>query len=191
MKHQKSLTEESASRLVALFLDGATSPAEEESLYAFFRASRAGSLSPALEAYRPMFAWYDGLGRNEERKPAVSFWNRFKYAGVACVSAVLVAGICFVAKEASASENPLYAQYDGSYVIRNGKRVSDMDKILGTVMRAERLADSLESVAEREERLLDCDYDRILVETALSNVADPALAMELRSELLSDSYENL
>lgn len=188
MKHQKSLTEESATRLVALFLDGATSPAEEESLYAFFRSATAGSLSPSLEACRPMFAWYEGLGKNEERKPAASFWSRFKYAGVACVSAVLIAGACFIAKEASASENPLYAQYDGSYIIRDGKRIYDMDQILSTVMRAERLADSLESVAAREEELLDRDYDRILVETALSNVADPALASALKSELLNDSY---
>ena len=65
-----------------------------------------------------------------------------------------------------------------------------MDVILGTVLRAERLADSLETVAAREEEMLDCEYDRLLVETALSNVADPTLASELKNELLDESFEN-
>lgn len=189
MKHQKPLTEESAARLVSAFLDGITTPAEEESLYAFFKASATGSLPPDLEAYRSMFSWYSAL-KVEEKKPAVSFWNRFRYIGVACATAAVVAGASFIAKDALAYENPLYAQYDGSYIIRDGQRISDMDVILGTVLRAERLADSLETVAAREEEMLDCEYDRLLVETALSNVADPALASELKNELLDESFEN-
>ena len=189
MKHQKPLTEETAALLVEAFLDGATSPAEEESLYAFFRTSSVGSLSPALEEYRPMFSWYDGLKKIENNRMS-TFWSKFRYAGVACAAAALVAGASFIVRDASAVENPLYAQYDGSYIIRDGKRISDMDMILSTVMQAELLADSLEAVAAREEEMLDCDYDRILVETALSNVADPALASALKSELLDDTFEN-
>lgn len=136
-----------------------------------------------------MFAWYSAL-KAEPAKPRVSFWNRFKYAGVACVTAAMIFGISIVAKDASANENPLYAQYDGSYIIRDGQRISDMDIILSDVLQAERLADSLETVAAREEELLDRDYDRILVETALSNVADKTLATELKNELLDESYEN-
>ncbi len=189
MKHQKPLTEECAASLVAAFLDGATTPAQEESLYAFFHNSPEGTLSSEMEACRPMFEWYAGL-KAQKPRPAVSFWGRFKYVGVACATAALVAGASFIAKDAMAYDNPLYAQYDGSYIVRNGQRISDMDIILSTVMQAERLADSLETVAAREEELLDCDYDRILVETALSNVADPALASELKNELLDESYEN-
>lgn len=189
MKHQKPLTEEYAASLVAAFFDGATTPAQEECLYAFFHNSPEGSLSAEMEAYRPMFAWYSGL-KAEKPLATVSFWSRFKYIGVACASAALVAGASFIAKDAMAYDNSLYAQYNGSYIIRNGQLISDMDLILGTVLQAERLADSLETVAAREEELLDCDYDRILVETALSNVADPALASELKNELLDESYEN-
>lgn len=189
MKHQKPLKEENAARLVAAFLDGATTPAEEESLYAFFRDAPADSLSADLEAYRPMFAWYSGL-KTEKQKPKVSFWSRFKYVGVACAVVAVAVATTFIAKNAKAYENPLYAQYDGSYIIRDGQRISDMDIILNTVLQAERLADSLETVAAREEELLDCEYDRILVETALSNVADPALASEIKNELFDESFEN-
>jgi len=188
MKHQKPLTVESAVRLIDAFLNGATSTIEEENLYAFYKEAPVGSIPSELEAYRPMFAWYSGL-KAEDKKPKATFWRRFRYAGVACAVAVIVFGGSLVTKNALMDENPLYAQYDGSYVIRDGKRISDMDLIFNTVIQAERLADSLESVAAREEELLDCDYDRILVETALSNVADPALASELKNELLDEINE--
>ena len=189
MKHQNPLSEENIADMVDAFLDGATTPAQEERLYAFFRNSPQGSLSAGLEAYRPMFAWYSALKvENNGRKP--SFWSRFRYAGVACVSVAIVVGASIILKNATSVDNPLYAQYDGSYVIRDGCRINDMEQIFNSVLAAERLADSLETVAAREEEMLSRDYDRILVETALSNVNDKALAKELKNELIAEPQEN-
>lgn len=190
MKHQNPLSEENIAAMVDAFLDGATTPAQEERLYAFFRNSPQGSLSAELEAYRPMFAWYSALKVENKAARKPSFWSRYRYAGVACVTAVLVAGASIIFKNASSVDNPLYAQYDGSYVIRDGCRINDMEQIFNSVLAAERLADSLETVAAREEEMLSRDYDRILVETALSNVNDKALAKELKNELIAEPQEN-
>lgn len=181
MKHQKPLNAESAAALATAFLDGVTTPAQEESLYAFFRTAPAGSLPQELEAMRPMFAWYEGLRPSAAKR--TPFRLRFRYAAAACVAALFVAGASVVFKNTPA-ENQLYAQYSGSYVIRDGERINDIEMIYSTVVKAERLADSLEAVAEHEERLLDYDYDRALVETALASVSDAELKNEIKSELL-------
>lgn len=187
MKDNKSLSVKDAAGLIEIFLDGATSPAQEDALYAFYRRHKSGTLPDELEKYRAMIQWYWSLKPNKASgKPFGYIWSRLRYVAVSCGVACIVVAILLVSKTGHASSNQLYAQYDGSYVIRNGQRISDMDAIFPAILKAERIADSLETIANLREEFVDTEYDRELVEAALANVADVRLASELKSQLLND-----
>lgn len=183
-----ALSEAEARQLANRFLDATTDVAEERELYAFFAASPVGSLGNDLERLRPMFAWYEGLGgvaRATGRKP---WWLRLgrrtiAACGAAAAVAVLLAvGVGFFAKR-SAPIDPLYASYEGSYIVRNGVRTNDLSLIYATVAAAEHMADSLNRSADRE-LMADRDYDRQAIDEALSAISDPVLAAQLRHDLL-------
>lgn len=174
--------------LIDRFLDAATTPAEEQELYAFFAAAPVGSLDSDLEALRPMFGWYAGLAETSRQREPKSWWARSRkrivaVASAAAVLAVMVAVGLGVFSKKSTPVDPLYASYEGSYIVRNGVRTNDLALIYATVAAAEHMADSLNSRADRE-LMADRDYDRQAIDEALSAISDPVLAAQLRHDLL-------
>lgn len=183
-----ALTPTEVRELVGRFLDGATNDAEEQQIYGFFAAAPVGSLEPDLEQLRPMFGWYATLSENARPAAQPTWWSRSRkrfmaVAGVAAAVAVMVAvGVGLFSKK-SAPVDPLYASYEGSYIVRNGVRTNDLSLIYATVAAAELMADSLNSCADRE-LAADRDYDRQAIDEALSAISDPVLAAQLRRDLL-------
>ncbi|MBD5219108.1 MAG: hypothetical protein HDS72_02510 [Bacteroidales bacterium] len=176
--------------LVARFMDGATEPAQEKALYSFFSMAPAGSLEPDLEALRPMFGWYAGLQEAAATEPVRrSWWIRFRgrviagAAAAAVVAVMVTAGIGLFGKKQPAATDSLYASYEGSYIVRNGVRTTDLAVIYATVAAAEHMADSLNRSADRV-LMADLDYDRQAIDEALSAISDPVLAAQLRHDLL-------
>ena len=176
----------SISNLIGRFLDGSTSPTEEKLLYSFFKANPSGSLPAELEQFRPMFAWYAALPAGNTAASAGRRRSFIRYAAAAAITALLTAAALFTfAPRNTAYPDTLYAQYEGSYIVRNGKRITDIDKILVTVMRAEKMADSLSNSVLMQEQLSDNDFDSIMVVQALSGISDPELVQQLKDDLLS------
>lgn len=190
MQKYNALTHDQLRSLIELFLDGGTSPAQEQALYRAFSSASIGSLPSDLEAQRSMLAWFDNYSSHTSKPKKISFFRRYTIAGIACTLAVLIGVGVFMAKSDSANANPLIAQYSGSYMIENGRKISDVNKILDKIIEAERLTDSLETVAASQENILLADYDVQLVESTLSNVADRELASLLKNELLGETSAN-
>lgn len=186
MQKFNALTHDQLRSLVELFLDGGTSPAQEQALYRAFSSAPVGSLPADLEANRSMLAWFDNYSSSAAKPKKISFFRRYAMAGIACTLAVMIGVGVFLVKSDAANANPLVAQYSGSFMIENGHKITDVNKILNKILEAERLTDSLETVAANQENILMADYDVQLVESTLSNVADRELAAVLRNELLGE-----
>lgn len=111
--------EKQMERLVERFLDGLTTNAEEQELYDYFQ----GRVRGKLKKYQPMFQWYaEGM---PERKQTHRLWP--KVAVAASVAAVVGAGLMVVQRQEPSAE---LALYEGSYIIRNGQKNSNLEEIL-------------------------------------------------------------
>lgn len=181
MKHLFSFSHpdpETLRCLCARFMDGATSPAEERAIYRAFAAAAPGSLDPDLERMRPMMEWYASLTPRRHRTP-------LHIAGIAAGLALLIATGAVLGNAARA-DNALYARYEGSYEIRNGKRISDVRSIYAALLQAEHTADSIIMLLDsRSEEFSDLETDEHFLDDALGSIADTALAHELRRDILS------
>ncbi len=71
-------------------------------------------------------------------------------------------------------------------MIRNGKRISDLDAIMVSVIRAEHIADSLSNFTTELENIPEIESDNTIIENALSGVSDPVLARQLCNDLLNE-----
>ena len=111
--------------LVARFFDGATTGEEEKELYGFF----AGEDIPAhLRPYKPLFGYFErGMAEAlaEVEKDARALPRRRNLLPawtVAVAASLLVAAFSiFFFTNKKEAENP----FEGSYIIRNGMRITD------------------------------------------------------------------
>ena len=166
------ITNKNIEEYIQRFLEGETTNAEEQAIYRFFHTEK---IPEHLKAYTEMFAWYE-KGMPEERivqpiKVPKPFWERIPMelwrTGIA---AMLVIGIGLgIILSFSDSSNEEWSCYDGSYVEVNGKRITDVEKIMPIILETlaeaeaieksieERLAEiqrTEEEITEREEILL-------------------------------------
>ena len=138
--------------MVERFLDGMTSNEEEQQLYAFF----AGEDVPeSLEAYKEMFAWFDGGLTQEIQKEKTAVTvpmrpkHRFHIWGTIAAVAATVALILLIR---TTSEKHGFNQFEGSYIVRNGVVITDPEQI------RDELEATLEYVCEEEQELLENLY---------------------------------
>lgn len=134
--------------LIGRFLDGETTNAEEQRLYDYFAGTRVAS---RLEKYRPMFSWYAGGMKGQlpdiwdaacKCRKARTRWIRAAVSTAAAI--LLIAGIT-VAYFHYRQTQRLYATYEGSYIVRNGKKITDIKSILPELKRIEHEAQALDS----------------------------------------------
>lgn len=114
--------------LVELFLEGTATAEQEAELYAYFSSPAGGDADSRLERYRPMFAWYAALPGERmaaagRRKRAVAAW------AVAASVAVLMAVAGFLALRTPSAADEAMELYAGSYVVRDGRRITDLRAI--------------------------------------------------------------
>ncbi|MBO4943124.1 MAG: hypothetical protein J6C95_06815 [Muribaculaceae bacterium] len=171
----RGLDASAVSILVERFLDGDTTPAQEKAIYHFYALHR--DLPDELERYRDMFAWYAGMQPRGERRP--------RHAIAAAAAAVLVVagiGLSVIITEKS-EENSLYASYQGSYIVRNGQRIDDIQAIYNSLAVAEQYADSILHEADREAVDLERNCEQTVIDHAFSSINDPDMARELKKEM--------
>jgi len=162
-------------KLIERFLDGDTTPAEECTIYSYFARHRyAGE----LERYRPMFEWYSSLAsvrKTSRRKPV---W--FAAAGIAAAVALAI-GLSFSFFRPSPTvDDDIYASYEGSYVIENGVRISDVGLLYDQLVMAESFADSI-SALDPEERILQ--EEAAVVDNTLNALLEGVDEEDLRNEI--------
>lgn len=138
------------------FMAGETTVSEEKALYAFF--SRP-DIPAELEAYRPMFGWYASLGgeagetSGAETEVAATVQSaatahgklrmlRFRpmhWVGIAAMLAlVFTLGFYYRTSTAIPEE---YLSYEGSYIIRDGKKITDLRVVVPEILRTESIVD--------------------------------------------------
>lgn len=117
--------------LLERFFDGQTSNVEEQELYAFFNSP---GVPEALQSYQSVFAYFEtGIkeefsGQPDEAgrtslKSSGKFWL---WIGTGVAVSLLFFLVYSLGFDRPASFNP----YEGSYIVRNGVRITDMKEIL-------------------------------------------------------------
>jgi hypothetical protein len=105
--------------LLERFFDGETSNEEERELYRFFAQ---GDIPAHLRRYKPVFDYFEnGLEKEIHQRPR----HRLRRAVgmVASLLILLTAGLLFM-KKANA-----FDPYEGSYIVHNGVRITDINLI--------------------------------------------------------------
>lgn len=112
--------------LIGRFLDGETSVSDEIRLYELFQRP---DLPPELESYRSMMQWYASLSATpQSAKPRIRL-KPFYIAAAAAVTAIVVS-LATLSVRQSIKERDYFAQYEGSYMISNGKKITDVRTVL-------------------------------------------------------------
>lgn len=149
-------------QLLERFFDGQTSNAEEQELYSFFNSS---DVPEALKSYQLVFGYFETGIREElnekeakdgnpSRKSALKKWL---WIGTCAAASLLLFLIYSFRTERPDPFNP----YEGSYIVRNGVRITDMERILPELEYAIREVEHHQEQAEqiayrvnRKEKLL-------------------------------------
>lgn len=129
------VNEWNAKEWIDRFLEGMTTNAEEEELYRFFKK---GNVPEELEKYRQMFLWYaDGMqGEPQPKSPHILRLVRISLTVAASV--VLVCGLGLGIHQSAFQKK--YEFLEGSYIIRDGKKVTDLKSILPELRKVNKLA---------------------------------------------------
>ena len=145
--------------LISRFLDGETSLDEEKALYAFF--SRP-DVPEELEPYRRMFGWYSSLASAGEaiqpanvttalpaamptgKRPRFRLLRPWQWGAVAAMLALLFT-VGFFLRTPSIPEE--YLTYEGSYIVRDGKKITDLRIVVPEILRTQQVVDeSLDAI---------------------------------------------
>lgn len=145
--------------LIERFFEGETSLEEEQRLYAFFSSHR--SLPEELESYREMFAGFDAISF----APRTNVRRRLLYVLSGVAAAILLAIGIFVAVDIH-EDKVLANNYEGSYMIVKGKRITDLSRIKPDIEKALSQAEDIEQnidahsvIKNAEQHVLDNTLD--------------------------------
>ena len=117
------MKEKEIRQLIERFLEGATTNAEEQILYDYFNGK---DVADSLRPYREMFQWYAAGMPEQKAKPSKRPYA--KWLAIAA-SMLFLVGIGFGYRYYQ-EQQELYAIYEGSYIIRDGIKNTDIRQIL-------------------------------------------------------------
>ena len=148
------LTNKNIEEYIHRFMEGETTNAEEQAIYRFFRS---GDVPEHLKVYAPMFAWYEeGMPEEKKEMPietkTKTFWKRIPLGVWSMgIAAMLVIGIGLgILSGLDNDMDDEWSCYEGSYVMINGKRITDEKKIMPIIL--ETLAEAERMEKEMEKR---------------------------------------
>lgn len=159
-----TISDAEARRLMEKFDAATASLAEERSLYEYFRRSQ---LPPDLAPLRGLMAWYEGgcAGEPCHIAPATSrrrrpIWSR-AWMSAASAAVLIALGITLLHLRAPAPESDtdsFAATYGGSYVIRDGVKITDPELIRDDILRAKEVSEKI----HRRLQLSNTDANRLI-----------------------------
>lgn len=168
----RPLNDDDARLLLRKFEEGSTSVSEEKALYIYFSRRH---LPSDLAPLRGLMAWYENgcVGEPPAVHPARRRSSRMRIIAAAASAAVLIAsGIAALRLSADSTPSDDFATiYAGSYVIRNGVKITDPELIREDVLRAEEIN---RLIALEVARI--SDPQRMLAEAVHSAVNDEEIA---------------
>lgn len=172
-RHNKTMSHDEARRLTTLFLDGDTNADEEKLLYAYYRSRK---VADDLRQYKDMFAWYASMSQSAEinRRPVA---KRHVLVAASITAALLAGAYIFNYYKSSDEAFNIYA---GSFIIRNGKKITDLRQILPEIRQADRYVDSTMSAINH---LNPDSVEQEIISSALSAVSDPEIREMLAADL--------
>jgi hypothetical protein len=113
--------------LLERFFEGETSNEEEQILYQYFRQK---DIPEHLCSYKSVFAYFEaGITKEFEQPAPITALpqrksRRMIWTGIAASFLILItSGLFLIQKNAS------FDPYEGSYIIRNGKKITDLNLI--------------------------------------------------------------
>lgn len=120
-------------QLIKRFLDGETRLEEEETLYKYFNGNH---VSKELRKYQKMFQWYaNGMPMEElDEMKQMKSSKTVRWIMSIAASLLLLVGVG-VWKYQKLQEE--YAIYEGSYIVRDGKKLTNIKEILPELKAAE------------------------------------------------------
>lgn len=143
-------------KLIEKFFNGDTSLEEEKAIYTYFSGENIPS---HLQKYRDLFCDFSMLPLQSQKKKRQKIFHLKWYAGVAA-SILLAATVIFSWNKYDAMQ--FNKKYDGSYVIVNGIRYSNVNSIRCDIETALAEADQLQQLtnanaieAEAKSHILD------------------------------------
>lgn len=171
------ISDDHARRLTQEFLDGSTTIEQEQTLYRYYAGRH---IAADLECYRSMFEWYVQLElRSHRDEESRAKRKRFLVAAAAITVLALVGAGFLFSPAPSSGDLSLERMYAGSYIIRDGKKITDIKQILPELRRADQYVDSTLKAYSPQP---DYDPEHLMISDALSNIADP----EIKAMLLAD-----
>lgn len=178
-KHKSAtITHDEAKALIKRFFDGDTSIKEEQMLYAYFATGKAQS---DLQQYAPMFGWYaNNLNEAHTAQPS-RHWMRWAAAAVT-IGIIGTVAIKLIDRQPKV-DSALAEMYAGSYIIRNGEKITDINEILPEILETEKMA---EDVIAKSQEVANYDIDdEDIIYESLSCITDAKLRRQIADELNS------
>lgn len=184
------ITEDNLQHYIDKFLEGNTDNAEEQAIYAYFRTH---GIPEKLLPYRDMFAYFEaGMPENVlpetlQHKPHIFKAGIQKHyrllAAVAACLALLPGSISWKYYQ----EQKRFANtYEGSYMIVNGQRITDLNKLRPGILSALSDAKQLEKMSQdllwQKQQEEKQTADRLIESTS-----DPDMRRQLKAILYSDN----
>lgn len=175
----KEIDQNNVSRYVERFLAGETTSAEERALYDYFSH---GHIPAELESYREMFAWYGSLSQAPAAPGPIRLprLRRWQWTGVAATVALLL-GLGFVFRMQTADLPEEYMAYEGSYIIRDGKKITDLRVVVPEIRRSDQLVSERLNQLDRSLEEAEDAFDRALMEDF--DMSDPDVAEVVKASL--------
>ncbi len=171
--NKNRMTDSDARLLMDRFLDGETSLQEEKSLYDYFSSEK---LPADLEAYRDMMRWYSDMPKpaenetkNAPRRHASTLILR--WTSVAAIAAFVISLIGYFNFTPANDCEDEYALYEGSYIIRNGKKITDIEDIYSEIKQSEDLLQTIYSNMNE----MDVPYEDVAIRQISESCADPEM----------------
>lgn len=165
------------------FLDGATTCGQEKELYEYFHQE---NLPKEMEQYRAMMAWYEtGMTSTlpdvstQKRDGAIGRHKIWQWVSIAA-SVALIATIGVQYYKWHEKRLTEYALYEGSYIVRDGTKITDIATILPELKKAD-------AMIERQEELLTDDASEVDIVTAAAlGGTEDACVRKIVMDALSD-----
>ncbi|MCM1117253.1 MAG: hypothetical protein NC342_06940 [Pseudoflavonifractor sp.] len=136
--------------LLDRFDQGLTTLDEEKSLFDFFHQA---SLPADLARLRPLMAWYEGgcvgtpaYDAKVDNKRRFNLRPLLSMAAAVAAIAVVAISAWIMPRDVATSNDDFFAMYAGSYVIRNGVKVSDPNLIRDDILRCRERIDSVNAL---------------------------------------------
>lgn len=175
----KDIDNNNIGRYIERFLAGETTVGEEQAIYDYFRRP---DVPAEYEQYREMFAWYGSLSTGERQPEPIRLprWRWWQWTGVAAtVALLLTAGFVFRSQTEALPDE--YMAYEGSYIIRDGKKITDLRVVVPEIMRSERLVSERLQQIDRSFEEVDQAFDRALTDDF--DMSNPAMAEVVEASL--------